>query len=63
MMFQDILDLNQVLISYGPETDEEVLEAQWPEVTDEACIPSGLCRDRGIPEDEPCGKGSGTCTG
>jgi hypothetical protein len=63
LMFQDILDLNQVLISYGPETDDEVLATQWPEVTDEACIPSGLCRDRGIPEDEPCGKGSGTCTG
>ena len=63
LMFQDILDLNQVLITYGPETDDEVLEEQWPEVTDEACIPSGLCRARGIPEDEPCGKGSGTCTG
>lgn len=63
LMFQDILDLNQVLITYGSETDEVILATQWPQVTDEACIPSGLCRDRGIPEDEPCGKGSGTCTG
>lgn len=63
LMFQDILDLNQVLISFGAEADDEVLSTQWPAVTDEACIPSGLCRDRGRPEDEPCGKGSGTCTG
>jgi hypothetical protein len=63
LMFQDILDLNQVLISFGSEADADVLSSQWPVVTDEACIPSGLCRDRGIPEDEPCGKGSGTCTG
>jgi hypothetical protein len=63
LMFQDILDLNQVLITYGSETDAEVLGGQWPAVTDEACIPSGLCRERGIAEDEPCGKGSGTCTG
>lgn len=63
LMFQDILDLNRVLITFGSETVEEVLTTQWPEVSDEACIPSGLCRERGIPEDEPCGKGSGTCTG
>lgn len=62
LMFQDILDLNQVLITYGSEGDEEVLATQWPEVTDEACIPSGLCRSRGEPGDEPCGAGS-VCTG
>lgn len=63
LMFQDILDLNQVLISYGPESDADVLEQQWPAVTDEACIPSGLCKSRGLPADEPCGKGAGACTG
>lgn len=63
LMFQDVLDLNQVLITFGPETDEDVLTSQWPQVSDEACIPSGLCLDRGEPADEPCGKGSETCTG
>lgn len=63
LMFQDILDLNQVLITYGSESSDEVLQTQWPLVTDEACIPSGLCKERGLPTEETCGKGSTTCTG
>lgn len=62
LQFHEIHDLSQVLITFGPESDEEVLATQWPAISDEACIPSGLCADRGAPEDEPCGKGSGTCT-
>jgi hypothetical protein len=55
-----ISDLSRVLFSYGPK-DEDVFATQWPDVSDEACIPSGLCLERGAPEDEPCG-GQGVCT-
>lgn len=65
LMFQDITDLGKVLITFGPESDEEILRAQWPLVTDQACIPSELCRDRipEQPEPEPCSKSAGSCTG
>lgn len=65
LMFQDITDLGKVLITFGPESDEEVMETLWPTVTDQACIPSELCRDRipDQPEPEPCSKSSGSCTG
>ncbi|PFG73598.1 hypothetical protein [Tepidiforma thermophila] len=56
-------DLDRVLFSYGPETPEEALAKYWGLVTDQACIPSELCRAR-IPPDEPpetC-SGRGTCT-
>ncbi len=59
----NIGDLDRVLFSYGPETPEEVLAKYWGLVTDQACIPSELCRAR-IPADEPpetC-SGRGTCT-
>lgn len=58
----EIADIDRVLISYGPETFEEVLRDQWPQVTDEACIPSGRCLERGEPDDEPCGVGETTCS-
>ena len=48
----NIGDLTRVLFSYGPETMDQVLATQWPEVTNEACIPSELCIDR-IPANEP----------
>jgi len=57
LAFQDITDIDRALISFGGETDEELL-AQYAEVTDEACILSGLCEER-IPEGglppEACG--------
>jgi hypothetical protein len=58
----EIGDLDRVLISYGPETFEEVERDQWPQLSDEACIPSGRCLERGEPEDEPCGVGETSCT-
>ena len=65
LMFQDITDLGKVLITFGPEPDEEILQTQWPKVTEQACIPSELCKDRipDQPEPEPCSKSSGSCTG
>lgn len=65
LMFQDITDLGKVLITFGPESDDEILRSQWPLVTDQACIPSELCRDRipAQPEPEPCSKSAGSCTG
>lgn len=65
LMFQDIADLGKVLITFGPESDEDVLRTQWPKMTDQACIPSELCRDRipAQPEPEPCSKSGSSCTG
>ena len=59
--FEDITDIDRVLISFGPfgstESDEE-LWRQFAEVENEACILSGLCKDRepegGVPP-EDCG--------
>jgi len=56
----NISDLDRVLISFGSETEEEVL-AQLAQVTDEACIPSGRCVERGDPDFEPCSVTSGVC--
>ncbi len=61
--FEDITDIDRVLISFGSETEAE-LGAQLASVADDACIVSGLCVDRepeGGIEDEPC-TGRGTCT-
>ncbi len=61
----DISDLDRVLVSYGPETHEEVVRTQLPKVSDEACIPSELCSERfpeGGIENEPCSKSGSTCT-
>jgi hypothetical protein len=59
----NIHDLDRVLLSYGSETETQVL-AQDAQVTDQACIPSEKCRDR-IPTDEPpeqCTISNDTCT-
>jgi hypothetical protein len=53
----NIAGLSRLLISYGPESLAEVLRTQWPQVTDQACIPAGLCLDRGSgagEHGEPC---------
>jgi hypothetical protein len=47
-----IHDLDRVLISYGSESDADVVATQLPKVTDQACIPSERCKDR-IPAGEP----------
>ncbi|MGI8927351.1 MAG: hypothetical protein ACR2HN_12015 [Tepidiformaceae bacterium] len=60
----DVSDLDRVLISYGPETPEQVLRDQLPQLSDQACIPSELCLDRLPPggiEKEPCSKSGTTC--
>ena len=60
----DIRAMQRVLISFGPETEEQAT-AQLSLVTDEACIPAGLCPDRGSgagEHGEPC-SGKGACTG
>ncbi|MDO8626938.1 MAG: hypothetical protein Q7K42_00600 [Candidatus Diapherotrites archaeon] len=53
---KEILDLDRVLITYPLETEENALEKEiqkeLAQVTDEACIPSGKCLERGTPEDE-----------
>lgn len=51
-------DLDRVLFSYGPETFDQVMKDQWPQVSDQACIPSEVCRER-IPANEP----PETCSG
>ena len=59
----DIHDLDRVLISFGPETEQDVVANQLPKVTDQACIPSERCTDR-IPKDEPpeqCTISNDTC--
>lgn len=63
IMFEDIQGLSRVLISYGPESGDEAM-SQFAEITNEACIPSGLCRDRGSgagEHGEPCTIGDNTC--
>lgn len=53
-------DLSRVLFSYGPETPEQVMASQFPEVTDQACIPSELCLARVDPNEpeEICSGGT-----
>ncbi len=65
IMFQDIQGLSRVLISFGSETDDQVMQ-QFGLVTDQACIPSGLCLARGggsgeHGEPEPCSGSETTC--
>lgn len=60
---QNIGGLTRTLISYGDETDEELM-AQYLTVTDEACIPSGVCTARGDgsgEHGEPCATAGGQC--
>lgn len=59
----EIRSLQQLLVSFGPETEEQA-GAQLSLVTDEACIPAGLCPERGSgagEHGEPC-SGVGACT-
>lgn len=44
-------DLDRILITYGGETDQE-LQQQINSVSDEACIQSGKCPERGNPSPE-----------
>jgi len=57
LAFQDITDIDRALISFGDESDEELMQ-QYAGVKDEACILSRLCEER-IPEEglppEACG--------
>jgi|GEM_PF-963762 len=48
----NIGDLSRVLFSYGPESVAQVLQTQYPLVTDQACIVSELCLNR-IDPNEP----------
>lgn len=60
---ETISGLTRLLISYGSESSEEV-QAQYEQVTDESCIPSGLCTDRGDgsgEHGEPCARADGVC--
>lgn len=60
--FEEIGNLDRLLISYGAESDEQVRAEQVSRVTDQSCIPSELCIDR-IPPNEPpeqC-SGRGAC--
>ena len=52
-------DLDQILISYGPLTDSS-LQAQLDSVSDEACIYSKTCPERGEAPEEKCVGGIGT---
>jgi hypothetical protein len=60
---KNIYDLDRVLIVYGTETDDQAM-ALFPQVGDDACIPSERCSDRIGPDEEaePC-RGAGACTG
>lgn len=53
-------DLDRILISFGSETREQLLE-QFSLVTDEACIQSEKCPERGSPSPESSCVGSGEC--
>lgn len=56
----EIQDLDQILISYGVETEDE-LQVQLKSLTDEACIYSETCPERGSPPDESSCIGSEEC--
>jgi hypothetical protein len=63
----NIHGLERVLISYGSEPEEQVW-AQFGQVTNEACIPAGVCIERGNGngehgEPEPCTGKDAQCTG
>ncbi|MEM2138204.1 MAG: hypothetical protein QW568_03905 [Candidatus Anstonellaceae archaeon] len=54
-------DLDRFLITYGAASPAE-LQSQMESVTDRACIPSGKCPERGLPQDESsCDTDSGEC--
>lgn len=45
---------DQILVYYG-DPNSELLETYFNEVTDDACIYSGTCPERGTPPPESCG--------
>lgn len=47
----ELSDLDQILITYGSENDEEI-QAQIDSVGDRACIQSAKCPERGEPSEE-----------
>lgn len=55
----EFTDLDRMLISFGNE-DEAALQAQIASVSDEACIYSETCPERGTPPTENCIGGLGT---
>ena len=52
-------DLDQILVSYGPVTDKNITK-QISSVTNNACIYSLKCPERGTPPPESCEGGLGT---
>jgi hypothetical protein len=61
----NISALDRVLISFGTE-DEAAAAALYANVSDEACIPQGICLDRGNgagEHGEPCASADGQCVG
>ena len=55
----ELTDLDQILISYGPLVDS-ALEQQLASITDDACVYSELCPERGEAPTENCVGGLGT---
>lgn len=53
-----VQDLDQILITFGL-PDDETIQSQIDSVTDEACIYSARCPERGSPPEEACVKGLG----
>jgi len=63
LQFQDLSDLDRVLISFGAE-DDATIRKQLGSVTDEACIPGEQCQARIDPnnkDQEPCTRTGTTC--
>lgn len=54
----EVKDLDRILVSYGPK--DENLESQFSALTDDACIYSETCPERGSPPEEECVGGLGT---
>ena len=63
LTLQYMHDLDRALFSYGPETADQVRAQQVPLVSDQACIPSEICKARIDPNEpiEPCSKSAKTC--
>jgi len=53
-------DLDRILISYGNDS-ENVINKQIDSITDNACIQSGKCPERGNPSDESSCTAQGGC--
>jgi len=58
----NVHDMDRMLLSFGPETVDQVMQTQWTKVSDKACIVSERCASR-IPPNQPqeiC-QGQGDC--